>query len=174
MAEARQRPDVELLNAVALIEQHVRLTLERVLPDGLTAAQFAVLAQLNRSAVAQTPGSLAAAAGVTRGAMTSTLQKLEARGLAAIVKDELDDRRKRVSLSEEGLAAHHACLSAARLPREALRREFAATEFEQALPFLRRLQAFLGRADYLNGPRPARWKDAPGPAAESLGGRAWD
>lgn len=148
MQQARIRPDVEVLAAVALIEQLAGLTLERVLPDGLTGAQFAVLSHLERAASALTPGMLAQASGVTGGAMTGALDKLQAKGLVLASVDEADRRRKWMRLTSEGLAAQRACVAAARAPREALRQAFAAREFEQALPFLRRLVDFLepGRA----------------------------
>jgi DNA-binding MarR family transcriptional regulator len=143
MQQARIRPDVEVLAAVALIEQRVGLALERMLPHGRTAAQFTVLSHLEGSATPLTPGMLAKAAGVTGGAMTGALHKLQAAGLVVATADAADGRRKWIGLTPEGLAAHRACVVAARAPREALRHAFAAREFEQALPFLRRLAAFL-------------------------------
>jgi DNA-binding MarR family transcriptional regulator len=151
--QARIRPDVEVLAAVARIDQRAGLALERVLPGGLTAAQFGVLIHLERSAQALTPGMLARAAGVTGGAMTGALHKLQAAGLVLASADASDRRRKWMSLTPEGLATHSACVAAARAPREALRQAFAAREFDQALPFLRRLADFLEPSSALKPPR---------------------
>jgi DNA-binding MarR family transcriptional regulator len=140
MAEARERADVAVLGEIARIEQSVRNALERVLPAGLSAAQFAVLGHLAASATPQGPAALAAAFGLTRGAMTNTLKRLEAQGLIAVASDAADGRRKWVSATPAGLEINRACLAAARPAREALRRAFRPEAFEAALPFLRSLR----------------------------------
>ncbi len=142
-AVVRGRPDVELLALVSAIDRNARMALQRVLPSGLSAAEFSVLSWLDHSDGPQSPGTLAAALGVSRSAITATLQGLQARGLATVNTDANDARRKGVAPTNSGRATNRACLEAARAPVQALRRAFAAQEFEQALPFLRRLRAHL-------------------------------
>ncbi|HEY5107218.1 MAG TPA: MarR family winged helix-turn-helix transcriptional regulator [Caulobacteraceae bacterium] len=143
MAVVKGRPDVELLALVSMIDRNARMALQRVLPAGVSVADFSVLSRLDHDGASQSPGALAAALGVSRSAMTATLQGLHARGLATVVSDDSDARRKWVAATILGWAANRACLEAARTPSQALRRAFATQEFEQALPFLRRLRAHL-------------------------------
>ena len=113
------------------------------LPDGLSQAQLNVLAILARHGGEETPAALARAFTLTKGAMTNTLQRLEARGWVRIAGDASDGRRKRVSLTPAGVAAHDRALAAARPDMEALRARFGAEAFEAALPFLTDLRVWL-------------------------------
>ena len=114
MAEAKDRPDVELFAEVGRIDQLFRKHLERALPRGLTAAQFAVLNHFVLRGAPQGPAALAATFHLTKGAMTNTLQRLQAQGLVSVQADGGDGRRKVVALTEAGLEAHAACISAFR------------------------------------------------------------
>lgn len=136
------RPDVLLFDEIAAIDQLALNRMERLLPSGLTRAQFGVLGRLVDGGE-RSPAHLAEVLRVTKGAMTSVLQKLEARGLIAVEADAADGRRKRVSITSAGLAEHAAALIALRSMTEGLRQRFAATDFEQALPFLAALRAWL-------------------------------
>ena len=147
MAQARERADVAVLSEIARIDQQVRNALERVLPAGLSAAQFAVLGHLAAAGETRSPGALATALSVTKGAMTNTLARLQAQGLVHIAADPADGRRKWVSATPRGLEADRLCLAAARPAREALRRALPVESFEAALPFLRALRAFLERRE---------------------------
>lgn len=91
-----------LFNEIGIIEQLTRTAFERVLPDGLTQAQFTVLNHCVRLGDGRTPAAIAEALQVTRATMTSTLKKLEAKALVSIVPDEHDGRSKRVFLTEAG------------------------------------------------------------------------
>ncbi len=75
--------------------------------------------------------------------MTNTLQRLEARGFVTVAGDPADGRRKLVSITPAGLAAHEAGLIAMRPYLERLRAAFADADFAAALPFLRALRAWL-------------------------------
>ena len=93
-AEAKDRPDVRVMTEIGIIAQLSQARLERNLPDGLSAAQFGVLIHFSRRGGRESPARLASAFQVTKGAMTNTLQRLEARGFVAIVGDPDDGRRK--------------------------------------------------------------------------------
>lgn len=98
---------------VNAVSQLIETSLERVMPGGITLAQFVVLDHFMRSSVAHRgPAELARALKVTKATMTSTLQRLEAKALVAVAPDPADKRAKRVSITEPGRAMHEACLAA--------------------------------------------------------------
>lgn len=132
-----------LLNEIGIIAQLSASRFERVLPHGLTVAQFSLLNHGVRLGDGWTPARLAAAFQVTRGTMTSTLQKLDAKGFIRIEPDAQDARSKRVFLTASGRAAREASLAAlgpdfARMP-EAL----APAQAAALLPALEALRVWL-------------------------------
>lgn len=143
MTEGKYRPDVQVFTEIGIIDQLVTARLERSLPEGMSAAQFGVLTHFIRRGGAQTPVQLARAFQVTKGAMTNTLQRLEAQGFVRIVPDETDGRRKLVSMTPHGAEAYERGLAALRPYYANLREAFTHEEFEQALPFLRALRMWL-------------------------------
>ena len=76
--------------------------LERVLPEGLTLSQFGVLNHLVRLGGQWAPARLARAFQVTKGAMTNTLQRLDAQGYIRILDDSKDGRAKLVEITGKG------------------------------------------------------------------------
>ena len=143
MAQARERADVEFFAEIAIIERLAAARLERALPAGLSSAQFGVLNHFARHGGASSPLALARVFQVTKGAMTNTLQRLEAQGFVEITDDADDGRRKRVEITAAGLAAQQAGLMAVRPRIEAIRAAFGAEDFNAALPFLKSLRAWL-------------------------------
>ena len=97
---------------IGIIAQLSASRFQRVLPHGLTAAQFSLLNHCARLGDGWTPARLAAAFQVTRGTMTSTLQKLEGKGFIRVDPDTDDARSKRVFLTAPGRAAREAALRA--------------------------------------------------------------
>ena len=91
----------------------------------------------------ETPAQLARAFQVTKGAMTNTLQRLEAQGFVDIVPDQTDGRRKLVSLTAKGAAAYEEAIAALRPYYVDLREAFTDAEFEAAIPFLKALRVWL-------------------------------
>jgi len=142
-----ERPEDPLLftffNEIGIIEQLARAQFEQVLPDGLKLSQFTVLNHFARLGGERSPAQLASAFQVTKGAMTNTLQRLEARGLIAVRPDPSDGRAKLVSLTDEGLAVRNAAIAALVPSMQRLATLFPQQEFAAALPFLQRLRAFL-------------------------------
>lgn len=139
----KDRPDVSVLTEIGIIAQLSNAAVERSLPEGMSAAQFGVLTHFMRRGGEESPAKLAAAFQVTKGAMTNTLQRLEAQGFVLVVADEADGRRKRVSLTQDGARAYEAGLMALRPRMEGLREAFTDAEFEAALPFLRALRVWM-------------------------------
>lgn len=132
-----------LLNEIGIIAQLSMARLERVLPHGLTVAQFSLLNHCVRLGDGWTPARLAAAFQVTRGTMTNTLQKLESKGFIRTETDEADARSKHVFLTPAGRVAREEALALlapelARLP-EAL----APGEAVALIPPLEALRTWL-------------------------------
>lgn len=142
-AEPKDRPDVRVMTEIGIIAQLSTSQLERTLPDGMSAAQFGVLTHFMRRGGTETPAKLARAFQVTKGAMTNTLQRLEAQGFVRIVGDETDGRRKLVTLTEAGARAFNAGLGAMKPHLDAMRAAFTEDEFKAALPFLQALRVWL-------------------------------
>ncbi len=143
MAELRERPDVAFFARVGAIERLAGQRLERALDQGLSSAGLAVLERLAAAPAPPTPLELAAGLRLSKPAMTHTLQRLQGRGLVSISGDTRDGRRKRVAITETGVAARRAALAAVRPRIEAVREAFDPAEFAAALPFLERLATWL-------------------------------
>lgn len=135
-----------VLNEIGIIHQLAGTALLKVLPDGLQLAQFGVLNHMIRLGDGWTPVRLAAAFQVTKGAMTNTLQRLEARALVRIEPDAGDGRSKRVYITGAGREMHARALSALLPELSALRTQLGEELFEALLPGLQRLRAHLDAA----------------------------
>lgn len=94
-----------LLNEIGIVNQLAATAFERMLPHGLTLAQFTVLNHCMRFGDNKTPAQLAARFQVTRGTMTSTLARLAEKGLIRVEPDAVDGRSKRVLLTRKGREA---------------------------------------------------------------------
>ncbi len=144
-------PVFRFFTEIGIIEQLARNAFERVMPGGLTLSQFAVLNHFARRHFArdggpQSPRSLAPAMQVSKGTMTNTLQKLEAKGLIAVAPDPADGRAKQVSLTGAGLALRQAAIAALAPDLESLLGAFGEPRFARATPFLARVREYLDRA----------------------------
>ena len=142
----KDRPDVQVFAEIGAIDQLATNRIERVLPEGLTHAQFVVLNHLVLRGEAFTPVQLARAFQVTKGAMTNTVQRLDAAGFVTIQGDANDGRKKWVAISPAGVAIHDRCLAAVRPMIEGLRKVFSEHDFAKVLPFLQALRGWLGEA----------------------------
>jgi DNA-binding MarR family transcriptional regulator len=140
-------PAFSLLNEISIIDQLSGTMFERVLPKGMTRAQFGILNHFVRLGhEARSPAQLASAFQVTRPTMTSTLDKLARRGLIAIRADPDDGRGKLVSLTPEGRAMREQCVAAAAQLTPLLGELASEAELKLMLPLLRRIRATLDAA----------------------------
>jgi DNA-binding MarR family transcriptional regulator len=80
---------------------------------------------------------------MTPGAITNTLQRLEATQLISVEACETDRRKKRVRLTAGGREAYARSMAAIRPKVEKLREGFTQKEFREALPFLRALRVWM-------------------------------
>jgi DNA-binding MarR family transcriptional regulator len=140
---AEEHPEVLVFDEIGLIEAGVRTIITRCLPVGVTYPQFEVMNYLMRRGEAQTPAAIAQALQMTPGAITNTLQRMEATGLAAVAPDALDRRKKRVTLTPEGRQAYQRAMAAMKPRMESLREGFTQKEFREVLPFLRALRSWM-------------------------------
>ena len=144
MPERRVDPLLfRFLTEIGIIEQLARNRLERDLPDGLRTSQFAVLNHLVRLGGEWSPARLARAFQVTKGAMTNTLQRLEARGLVTVSADPRDGRGKLVSLTGSGHDMRERCVESVAPLLAALSREIPEEEVAAAIPVLERVRTYL-------------------------------
>jgi DNA-binding MarR family transcriptional regulator len=143
MAEPRGRADVAVFAQIGAIERLATRRLERALPAGLSATGLELLNRLALAAEPSSPQTLAGALLLSKPAITHSLQRLEAMGVVTMTADPADGRRKHVALTGAGAALHREALAAVRPPIEAVRAAFGAHEFEEALPLLQRLAAWL-------------------------------
>ena len=147
MAEDTKDPLVfAFFNEIGIIAQLSQTLLGRSLPDGLRMSHFGVLNHFARRGGEQNPAELARAFQVTKGAMTNTLQRLEARGLVEVRPDPRDGRGKRVRLTKKGLRARDKAIAALAPAMAGLEARFAARQFRGALPFLQQVRTYLDEA----------------------------
>ena len=75
--------------------------------------------------------------------MTSTLQRLEAKGFIRVSPDPKDGRAKRIAITAKGRRARVQAITAIADDLAAIESAIGARELEAALPFLVNLRAFL-------------------------------
>lgn len=144
--------DEELLftffNEINIIAQLSANEFERALPDGLTLSQFSVLNWFVRVDSSASPGRLATAFMVTRGAMTNTLKKLESKGLVRIEPDETSGRSKKITLTQEGRRSRKRAIASCHPVLAEVAREFPPTMLKRHLPLLQNMRKYLDESRY--------------------------
>ena len=133
----------ETLNEIGIINQLASTKFRNVLPDGMEVSHFSVLNHLVRLGDDRTLASIARAFQVTKPSMTNTIQRLEARGLVRVTPDPVDGRAKRVFLTQAGRTMREEAIARLGPAIDELAAELGADDFKAALPFLKRLRAYL-------------------------------
>jgi DNA-binding MarR family transcriptional regulator len=118
-------------NELHIVAQLSGNAFERVMPQGMTLPQFAVLNHLARLGGNRTPLDIT---------MTNTLGHLEKAGYVAIRPDEKDGRSKRVDITPAGHEARRACVAAVGPEMAALAQAVSPGDLETALPLLERVR----------------------------------
>jgi len=136
-------PEIQVFDEIGQIEAGVRTIITRCLPEGVTFPQFEVMNLLARRGEGQTPMRIACALQMTPGAITNTLQRMVGEGLAVVVADCEDRRKKRVTLTAKGRQAYQQAMAAVKPRMASLREGFTQKEFREVLPFLRALRAWM-------------------------------
>jgi DNA-binding MarR family transcriptional regulator len=141
------RISFQAMSEIAIIGHLADTALAQALPEKLSVAGFGVLNHFVRLNVeGESPARLARAFQVTKGAMTYTLQALEAQCFVKIDVDPSDARAKIVRLTAKGRRAREAGALAVRPGMLALLGAISADEFARVLPFLIRLRQVLDAA----------------------------
>lgn len=152
MTETVPASDADLLfrvfNEVGIIAQLSSTAFERVMPEGMTLAQFTILNHFVRLGGSRRPSDLARAFQVTRATMTSTLQRLEPKGLVRIVADDSDGRGRLVEITDAGRAMHADCIARLAPVLEDLLAQIGRAPFAAALAPLAEIRT---RLDALRG-----------------------
>jgi len=100
----------QVLNEIGIIDQLAQNRATRLLGPGLNLSQFVVLNHLTRLGGPRSLVQIANAIQVTKGAMSNTVARLQAKGLLAVLPDPADGRGKQVSLTDAGRAARQAAV----------------------------------------------------------------
>jgi len=141
-------PILQVFTMIRRIEDGVREQISECLPPGLSLSQYEVMRLLALKGEGQTPAEIAQALHATKSSLTTTLQRLEASGLARIEPCPEDGRKKRVWLTPAGENAYIQALGAIRPKMSKLREAFTLEEFREALPFLKALQTWFAERDW--------------------------
>lgn len=136
----------QVMNEIGIIAQLSRGALERAAGANLSAAGFGVLNHLARLPGEWGPARLARAFQVTKGAMTNTLQRLEAKGYVRIAGAPDDARAKIVTLTAKGMKARNAALSRLAPYLAQALSSVGVDTFGALLPGLAKLRAYLDTA----------------------------
>jgi len=139
----QERPDLQVFSTITAIDHLMRLSISRRLPPGMPYAHFELLRLFARDGDGQTPAELARAVMMTKGAITSILQKMEAEGHITVLADASDRRKKRVRMTRHGRDGFNRINTALRANTQLLRSAFTEAEFREAMPFLTALRVFL-------------------------------
>ena len=146
MSDSSSNLAVTLFSEILAVDHLARGSVAKVLPKGMELSHFAVLNHLAHSGGERSPGELARAFHLTRGAMTNTLGKLEWAGWVHVRPDWDDARRKKVAISPAGRAARDAALQAIAPIIARIVDDVGAEQVRAALPVLRAMRQKLSEA----------------------------
>lgn len=139
----------QLFTEIAIINQLASTATQRLLPPPLSLAGYGVLNHLARLPSDLHgdwgPARLARAFQVTKGAMTNTLQRLEAAGLITQEADPDDGRARFVRLTPAGLAARDTARAAIAPQIAGVAAAFPAEQAAAALSLLAVLRDWLDK-----------------------------
>ena len=141
------RISFQAMSEIAIIGHLADTALAKALPPELSVAGFGVLNHFVRLNVeGENPARLARAFQVTKGAMTYTLQQLEALGYVTLEADAADARAKIVRITKRGRKARDAGVARVEPGMKALIEVIGAEAFAKTLPFLMKLRQVLDAA----------------------------
>lgn len=143
MSDDRNTLAILLISEMLAADHAMRGRLSRVLPKGMEISHFSVLNHLAWQKGESSPARLAERFGVTRGAMTNTLNKLEWAGYVHIRPDWDDARRKMVAISPAGTQARDAAIAAITPMINQVVDDLGEEQARAALPILREIRVKL-------------------------------
>ncbi len=136
----------QVFNEIGIIGQLARARFDAVMPEGLKQPHFSVLNHMVRLGDGERPVDLARVFQVTKGTITNTLGRLEARDAIRLAPDGQDGRTKRVFLTPAGRDLHARSIQALVPTFQALKTSIPPQGFAEALPFLTELRRYLDQA----------------------------
>lgn len=134
-----------VMNEIGMINQLAGNLFQSHLPKGMTVAQFSVLNHLLRLEVEETISELASAMQVAQPTMSSTVRKLEDKGLVELVHDPDDRRIRRVAVTETGAKLRNDAVAALGPIAEMFRQNMPSSIWHELLPQLNRIRVFLDK-----------------------------
>ncbi len=132
-----------VMTEIGIIAQLSGTLFESVLPDGMTRAQYGVLNHLLRMDAERTIGELANSFQVRQPTMSSTVRKLEDKGLVELKHDPEDRRIRRVAITKAGRAARQGGVDALGPLYGELMTQMTKKELKAILPTLTKLRILL-------------------------------
>ncbi len=135
--------EFQVMNEIGIINQLAENLFREHLPKGMTVAQFGVLNHLLRLERQETISELARNMQVTQPTMSSTVRKLEDRGLVELVHDPEDRRVRRVQVTAEGGAARQTAVALVAPLADLVRDRIPESVWTGLLPELRRVRVML-------------------------------
>lgn len=132
----------QVLNEIGIIDQLAQNRAARLLAPELNLSQFVVLNHLTRLGGPRSLVQIASAIQVTKGAMSNTVARLQAKGLLAVQPDPLDGRGKQVSLTDAGRAARQTAVARLGQGLAELSAAVPPAGLAQALGVLRQLRVW--------------------------------
>jgi len=144
VAGAAADPTVfRFFNEIGIIEQLARNRFERVMPQGLTVAQFSVLNHFVRLGGERSLVELARSFQVSKAAMGKLVGKLYAQGLVAVRANPADSRGKLVSVTRTGARVRDQAVRHLAPTLALLRASLGDDHLERMLPGLVRVRQWL-------------------------------
>lgn len=140
MSDDKNTLAIMLFSELLAADHVMRGRLTRVLPKGMEISHFSVLNHLARQNDESSPARLAERFGVTRGAMTNTLNKLEWAGYIHVRPDWDDARRKMVGISPAGRLARDTAVAAITPMINQVVEDLGEEQARAALPILREIR----------------------------------
>ena len=128
---------------IGIIAQLSTTRFERSLPYGMSRPQFSILNWFCRVDDQASPGRLAQAMEVTKGAITNSLKKLEAKNFITVSPDENSGRQKVVRLTPEGRRARDEAILCARPAFEQISQSLPAEALITLIPELEKIRKVL-------------------------------
>lgn len=138
--------ELMVLTEVSIIAHLAETAFTRLMPDGMTVAQFGILNHLLRLKKRQTIGELAIAMQVSQPTMSSTIRKLEDKGFITLSPDEADKRVRYISITQTGTAMRATCVKALSTVQGDLSNALKSNEWQSLLPLLMKLRVVMDNA----------------------------
>ncbi len=135
--------EFQFFNEIGIIEQLARNLFEKVMPHGLSLAQFSVLNHFARLGGEKNLVELARAFQVTKAAMTRIIGKLQGKGFVRVIPNPKDGRGKLVSLTKAGARARDESIDRLTPVLAEFRLHFPAETIQSVIPALESVRIWL-------------------------------